>query len=109
MAKVTDLIASVGVGEDGVTLAYPDTFLADIGSAFDEDMGLADSRVSVLEADNAALVAENVALKAEMYSLIKQIPAAEGDPAVDDDTDSSDDGEPSADDITPDDLFGDDK
>jgi hypothetical protein len=103
MAKTTDLINSVGVGEDGVSLAYPDTFLADIETAFADDMGLADSRVSILEADNAALASENQALKAEMYELVRQIPST--DDNVSGDESGTDDSDPE--DVSIDDLFSD--
>lgn len=103
MGKFNDLISSVGVGEDGMTLAYPDTFLTDLDAAYADDMAIPDARIAVLEADLAAATAQVTQLMAENYQLIKQVPAAapEGDDG--DDTDGGDDDD---DDITTDDLFG---
>lgn len=106
--KFDDLINSIGVGEDGVTTAYPDTFLDDMRGAYAEDMQIPDARIQVLESDLATATAQVTQLMAENYQLIKAVGASsavEGD--GDDDAGDGDDGDDDAD-VTTDDLFGDD-
>jgi len=103
MGRFNDLISTLGTGEDGATVAYPDTFLDDINSAYGEDMGLADSAVQVLTDEVAKLTQQNIELQAEMYSLIKQIPATDGEPSIEEDN-SSDDTDDNDDDVE--DIFG---
>ena len=79
MAKVTDLLSSLGVAEDGISTVYPDTFVGDISAAYDEDMSIPAARISVLEADLAAAQAEILALKAHNYELMVSVPAEEPD------------------------------
>lgn len=105
MAKFDELISSVGVGEDGVTLAYPDTFIADLSGAYAADMEIPVAKIQVLESELAALRQENVLLKAHNYELLVQIPSE--DAATDENSDSDSDSD-SDDDVTTDDLFGDD-
>lgn len=76
MGKFHDLTNSLGVGEDGVSPLYPDTFLSDISGAYDEDMGLANAAVEVARADHATALAEIAALKAHNYDLMMQTPSA---------------------------------
>lgn len=105
--KFTDLISSIGVGADGVTTEYPDTFIDDLSGAYAEDMAIPDARIQVLESDLAAANAAVLALQAENYTLIKMIPAAEGETSTNPD-DAAGDGDDGEKDITTDDLFGDD-
>lgn len=105
--KFDDLINSIGVGEDGVSTAYPDTFLDDMRGAYAEDMAIPDARIQVLESDLATATAQVTQLMAENYQLIKAVGASSAvdEEPTDDDTDNdADDDE----DITTDDLFGDD-
>ena len=105
MGKFTDLISSVGVGEDGVSLAIPDNFLDDLNVAYADDMSIPDAQIQVLTAENAGLKEEILLLKAHNYELITQGSAegSEGDNETDTDTDNNDD------EVTTDDLFGDDE
>ena len=106
MAKFDDLINSIGVGEDGVTLAYPDTFIDDVRTAYADDMSIPDAQIQVLMAENASLKEEVILLKAHNYELITQVPSDDsGSDDANDDSDNSDNDE----DVTTDDLFGDDE
>lgn len=82
--KTRSMLDSLGVGDDGVSPLYPDNFSTDLGAAFDEDMGIADSRIQVLEADIDSLTQENLALKAHNYELLTAAPAAPGIVNLDD-------------------------
>lgn len=106
MGKFDDLVSSVGVGDDGVTLAYPETFLTDLSNAFAEDMSIPVAKIDVLTAENAALQQENTLLKAHNYELLVQIPADGGGDNAPEGSEDSDDSDDS-DDVTTDDLFGD--
>lgn len=109
MAKVTDMLDSLGTGEDGISPLYPDTFLDDLRGAYTDDLSVPAAKISVLETDLAAALAEIDRLKAHNYDLLMQIPA-EGAPASEDDNESEDDD--SEDEDTPqgvDGLFGDKK
>jgi len=79
MPKVTDLLDSLGVAEDGISTVYPETFVGDIRAAYDEDFSIPAARISVLEADLAAAQAEILALKAHNYELMVSVPAEEPD------------------------------
>lgn len=104
MARFTDMIDSLGMGEDGLT-AYPDTFTADLTAAYDEDMSIPAARVEVLEADLLAAKAEILSLKAHNYELITQVPVESETPEPTDDNADDDDET----DKGVDSLFGDDK
>lgn len=75
MAKVTDLLDSLGVAEDGISTVYPETFTDDIRAAYDEDISIPAARIAVLEADLAAAQQEIVLLKAHNYELMVSAPA----------------------------------
>lgn len=77
MAKLLEIINSLGVGEDGVTTAYPETFIADITGAYEEDMSFPTAKIGVLEAENAALAQENMLLKAHNYELLTLMPSSD--------------------------------
>lgn len=106
MAKFHELTDSLGYGEDGVTLQYPETFIDDLRSAYDEDMSIPESRILVLEADLAAANAEIVRLKAHNYELITAVPSEE--PNADDADSGADDdsNDNQSDDEGVDSLFG---
>lgn len=108
MGKFHDLTDSLGYGEDGVSLQYPETFIDDARSAYDEDMSIPSARISVLEADLAAAQAESIRLKAHNYELLTAVPAEPGEPDPDDDGDDADDNDNDSDEGV-DSLFGDDK
>lgn len=95
--ELDKIIQSVGVGEDGVTRAYPDTFLEDIGVAATADAGSADAMIQTMMAEKAALEAELLAVKAHNYELIIQIPRPEAE-AVSEDDGSDADADADADD-----------
>lgn len=106
MGKFHDLTDSLGYGEDGVSLQYPDTFIDDARAAYDEDMSIPSARISVLEADLAAAQSEIVRLKAHNYELITQVP--DDEPVDSDDTNADDDNDnDNDDDQGVDSLFGD--
>lgn len=105
MAKFDDLINSIGVGEDGVSIAYPDTFIDDLRGAYTDDMSIPDAQIQVLTAENAGLKQEVILLKAHNYELITQVPSEDVGSDNDSDNDSDDDSD---EDVTTDDLFGDD-
>lgn len=89
MAKLLDLLNTVGVGDDGVTPVYPETFVSDLTSAYDEDMQIPTSKIEVLENELAEARAKIVELQAHNYELITQIPSDTPDDA-NDDTDNDD-------------------
>lgn len=96
MAKVLDLINSVGFGDDGISLAYPDTFLDDIRASYDEDMSIPTAKITGLEADLAAAQAEIANLKIHMYDLINQVPdTSDSDDSDDSESDSDSDNDDS--------------
>lgn len=106
MARFHDLLSSVGVGEDGVSLAYPDTFSDDLTAAYDEDFSVPSAKIQVLESENAELVAQIATLKAHNYDLLMQVPAAPtpDEPGGDEGTDSEDEEDSEPDDL--DKVFG---
>lgn len=97
MAKVTELLDSLGVAEDGISTVYPETFVGDIRAAYEEDFSIPAARIAVLEADLAAAQDEILALKAHNYELMVSVPAtesdenqeSEGDDTPDDDNDDN--------------------
>lgn len=97
MPKVTDLLDSLGVAEDGISTVYPETFTSDIRAAYDEDFSIPAARISVLEADLAAAQAEILALKAHNYELMVAAPAEGGDEFDDNNDDDQNDADDSAD------------
>lgn len=101
MAKFHDTISSLGVGDDGVSVAYPDTFTDDILAAYDEDMSVPNAKIAVLERDLAAANETINQLKAHNYDLLTQVPSEPTLEASDEDSNESDD---SADDEEPDTL-----
>ena len=92
MPKFTDLISTLGFAEDGITTAYPESFLPDIQAAYADDMSIPDARIQVLEADLAAAQAEVIALKAHNYELLVSAPVVADDSTEESDEDP--DGEP---------------
>ena len=102
MGLFHDLIDTLGVGDDGVSVAYPDTFRDDITSAYDGDLSGHAAKIEVLEADNALLKAELTAVKAHNYELLKATEPVEH--PEDDQRDKGEEEEPAGTDS----LFGDD-
>lgn len=100
MARFHDMLNSLGVGEDGISTAYPDTFQGDITGAYDEDMGVHTAKIGVLETDLAAALSQIDVLKAHNYDLMTQVPTdtaldeEDGDENIDAD-DNPEDGEKS--------------
>lgn len=78
MAKVIDLLNSLGVAEDGISTVYPETFRDDITAAYEEDFSIPEARIAVLESDLAAAQQEIVLLKAHNYELMVSAPAEGG-------------------------------
>lgn len=106
MSQFRTILDSVGVGEDGVTPAYGDTFRDDISAAYDADIvgatTSADAVVAELTAQVATLSAELQATQADNYRLMKMIPS-DGGGVVEGDGDE--DEETADEDIMPEDLF----
>jgi hypothetical protein len=98
MARFHDLLATLGVGEDGVSTAYPDTFTDDLSAAYDEDFSVPSAKIQVLETENAELAAQIATLKAHNYDLLMQIPTAatpdQGGEGENDENPDSEDEEP---------------
>lgn len=88
MPKFHDLLASVGVAEDGVSLAYPDTFTTDLTAAYDEDLSVYTGKITVLETDLAAALDEIARLKAHNYDLLMQVPTVTANESADDEDNS---------------------
>lgn len=109
MGKFHELTDSLGYGEDGVSLAYPETFIDDARAAYDEDMSIPSSRISVLEADLAAAQQEIIRLKAHNYELITAVPAEPDDTTTDDADGADDDNDNEESDKGVDSLFGSDE
>ena len=81
MARTIDLLDSLGVAEDGISTAYPETFMDDIRGAYGADADAAAARIAILEADLAAAQQEIVLLQAHNYQLMVSVPADEPDDA----------------------------
>jgi hypothetical protein len=98
MARFHDTLSSLGVGEDGISVAYPETFTDDISAAYEEDMGGASAKIAVLEADLAAANQTINELKAHNYDLLTQVPSVvtpeEGTEDEEENPESSEDDEP---------------
>lgn len=77
MARFHELIDSIGVAEDGVSIAYPETFLDDIRAAYDEDLAGPAAAIEVRDAEIAELKAQILQLQAHNYELMTQVPAVE--------------------------------
>lgn len=103
MGKFHDMTSSIGMGDDGVSPAYPEAFISDITSAYDEDMSIPGAKIGVLEQDLAAAHAEIAALKAHNYDLLMQVPTAPVEGVEEEPEPSGDDEE----DQGTDSLFGD--
>lgn len=77
MAKVTDLLSSLGVAEDGISTVYPETFVGDIQTAYDEDFAPVNAKVQVLETELAQAKQEILLLQAHNYELMVSAPVEE--------------------------------
>ena len=75
MARVTDLLSTLGVAEDGITTAYPDTFIDDINGAYGEDTAAYEAKIQVLSADLAAAQQKVIELQAHNYELMTSVSA----------------------------------
>lgn len=98
MSNVLSLLDSVGVAEDGISTAYPETFMDDLRGAYGADSDAAAAKISVLEADLAAAKAQILQLQAHNYELMTSAVAVET-PAVEEPGEDN----PSGDNDTPDD------
>lgn len=79
MARTIELLDSLGVAEDGISTAYPETFMDDIRVAYGADADAAAARIAILEADLAAAQQEITLLQAHNYQLMVSVPADEPD------------------------------
>lgn len=70
MSNTLSLLDSIGVAEDGISTAYPETFMDDIRGAYGADADAAAAKISVLEADLAAAKAQILTLQAHNYELM---------------------------------------
>lgn len=102
MAKFTDYLDSLGVGDAGAVM-YPETFDADIRGAYDFDMQGASATISQLQAEVATLQAQNTELAAANWNLLQSIPTTNTVEDADTDTDTDSDSDDSDDD--PDNWF----
>lgn len=99
MARFTDYLDSLGVGDGGAVM-YPETFQDDIRGAYDSDIQGASAQIALLTEQVATLEAQNTQLAAANWNLSQSIPAngtiEEPDPeedmsnSEDDDPDTSD-------------------
>lgn len=95
MSRTLSLLDSVGLGEDGISTAYPETFMDDIRGAYGADQDAAAAKISVLEADLVAAKEQILALQAHNYELMTA--AVPTEPVVEDtpEDDPSGDDSPS--------------
>jgi len=99
MSNLLSLLDSVGVGEDGISTAYPETFMDDLRGAYGADSDAAAAKISVLEADLAVAKEKILKLQAHNYELMTSAVPVDTDPAVDEPGEDN----PSGDDDTPED------
>lgn len=96
MANTLALLDSLGVAEDGISTAYPDTFVDDLRGAYTADADAAAARISILEADLAEAKQQILLLQAHNYELMTSAPAEpaeveeEESPASDEPEDNDD-------------------
>lgn len=83
MNTAVKLLDSIGVQEDGVSIAYPDTFDADIRAALTEDASIYDAKILTLTTELTEAQAEIARLKAHNYDLITNGPESTDDPEAD--------------------------
>lgn len=74
MSSTLSLLDSLGVGEDGISTAYPDTFTDDIRGAYTADADAAAAKIGVLTADLAAAQQQILLLQAHNYELMTSAP-----------------------------------
>jgi hypothetical protein len=91
MARFSDILSSLGVAEDGISTAYPETFIPDITSAYDDDVSVYAAKITSLEADLAEAVAKITALQVHNYELMTTSAAESGDGSDDSDSDGDSD------------------
>lgn len=91
MARVPDLLNTLGVAADGITTDYPDTFVDDMGLAYGEDTAAYEAKISVLTADLAEAQQKILALQAHNYELmVASAPVSGVEDAGEDDGDGED-------------------
>lgn len=93
MSRTLSLLDSVGLGEDGISTAYPETFMDDIRGAYGADQDAAAAKISVLEADQAAAKEQILALQAHNYELMTA--AVPTEPVVEDTSEDNPSGDDS--------------
>ena len=91
MSNTLGLLDSLGVAEDGISTAYPDTFADDIRGAYTADADAAAAKIQVLTADLAEAQQQILLLQAHNYELMTSAPAA---PAEVEDEEKPDSEEP---------------
>lgn len=94
MSKVKELLSSLGMGEDGLSVAYPDSFNDDITAAYDEDFSVPTAKIGVLEQELAVALAKIDELKAHNYDLLMQVPAVTPAEDAPEENQESEDSEP---------------
>ena len=105
MSRTLSLLDSVGMAEDGISVAYPETFMDDIRGAYGADQDAAAAKISVLEADLAAAQQQILMLQAHNYELMTTAVPADPAPEETPEDEPSGDDEPSDDDAGVDSLF----
>ena len=106
MARTTDLLDSLGMAEDGISTAYPETFMDDIRGAFTADSDAAAAKIGVLEADLAAAQQQILLLQAHNYELMTTAPVENGAVVEEEETPDSEEPEENDDNSGVKSLFG---
>lgn len=105
MSRTLSLLDSVGVAEDGISVAYPETFMDDLRGAYGADQDAAAAKISVLEADLAAAKEQILLLQAHNYELMTSAVPVEPGPVDEPEEEPSSDDPPSDEDEGVDSLF----
>lgn len=96
MSAFRTMIDSVGRGEDGGVM-YPETFLDDIGGAYDADFAGATAETAGLQARIAELEGLLQQSQAANWQLLQQVQAGQAtipdEPNVEENTDDTEDSE----------------
>lgn len=103
---VPDLLASLGRGEDGNSVAYPDTFIDDLSAEYAADMEIPTAKIAVLESDLAAALSQIDVLKAHNYDLMTQVPVENTSEENETDDESDDENESGDEESDLDKVFG---
>lgn len=90
MARTIDLLDSLGVGEDGISVTYPETFVEDMRGAYTADEEAAAAKIAVLTSDLAEANQQILLLQAHNYELMTSAPVEEGPAEVEEENPDED-------------------